>query len=374
MRSFPKKSPILLLLLLAPMLLMAQDSTKSRQFDFGFHSRGGYKVEGYRHGEPPRGAFSFDHLMVDVKGTLSPKLSYRYLQRFNKDATTYTLENLSNAIDYAYLRYDFTPRIGVTIGRQALSIGGFEFQEYPIDVFDFSWIGNNVYCYLNGITGFFQLTPTQQVTLQITNNRTHPMEQVFGTDQLEALHFPFYASLGWNSSYFNDLLHLRYAGSYGPLAKGVNGLILGAGHKFNLGAFQAYLDLLYYRSEVDYIGVMHQHLSMDMQNLKQTDYMSAILDLRYHINKEWNIHLKGVVDYGRATMKSGTSSPQHLERQLYQITLQYHPWEGKHLYFYLNGSYHDHKGLLSNTSATPPSYYRASLGLVARLSLLNIHW
>lgn len=45
------------------------------------------------------GRFMFNHLMVEANGYLSPKLSYRYVQRLNKDATTYSLENLNNAID-----------------------------------------------------------------------------------------------------------------------------------------------------------------------------------------------------------------------------------------------------------------------------------
>lgn len=325
-------------------------------------------------GMAPRGAFTFDHLMVDIKGRLAPRLSYRYLQRFNKAAKIYPLEHLSNAIDYAYLRYDFSPSFGLIVGRQVLSVGGFEYDEFPIDIYDFSWIGDRVSPYLNGVTSVFQLSPSQQVTFQVVNNRTLPMEEAFGTSDLEAFRYPFYLSLGWNSSYFDHLLQLRYAGSYGPLAKGVNGLILGAGQKLNLRTLELYFDLLYYGSGVDYLGLFRHYLPSDLSQLKQTEYLSAILDFRYHIDKWWNVHFKGVLDYGVAKMGGTGRLDQYLERQVYQVSLQYHPLEGKHFYFYLNGSYYDYRGLLSKPTLSLSGDYRASLGLVARLSLFQYRW
>ena len=81
----------------------AQES--GRHFNLEVHTRGGYRVEGVEpFKETTGGRFAFDHLMVGVEGRFTPKLSYRYVQRFNKDATIYRLENLSNAIDYAFLK------------------------------------------------------------------------------------------------------------------------------------------------------------------------------------------------------------------------------------------------------------------------------
>ena len=95
--------------------------------------------------------FRFDHLMVDLHGNLTSKLSYKYLQRVHQGTQAFETENLSSTINYAYLTYRFNDHYALTAGRQAVALGGFEYYEYPIDIYDFSIINNNFTCYLTGL-------------------------------------------------------------------------------------------------------------------------------------------------------------------------------------------------------------------------------
>lgn len=348
----------------------AQES--GRYFNLEVHSRGGYRVEGVEpFKETTSGRFAFDHLMVGVEGRFTPKLSYRYVQRFNKDATIYRLENLSNAIDYAFLKYQASDRVAVTVGRHAKLVGGFEFQEYPIDVYDFSWYDNQITCYLTGVSSSFQLSPTQELALQVTNSRTREQREAFGHDDIVALRFPLMGAMAWNSSYFGRQLRLRYAAAFAPLAKGKKMFTIGTGQKLDFGRFNIYLDLLYYHSDLDYLGVLRGH-GIPAKAIERCDNLSTVLEARYSFSPQWQLQLKGIYDTARAKIYDETERSQ-INRQLYQAALQYYPMEGQHCYFFLSGTYQTfgHRGTLT---VDTPDQFRCALGLVARLSLFSKAW
>lgn len=347
----------------------AQES--GRNFNLEVHTRVGYTVNGDAPYKETSGRFAFDHLMVGIEGKITPKLYYRYVQRFNKDATIFPLENLSNAIDYAYMRCQVSDKVAVTIGRHAKLVGGFEFQEYPIDVYDFSWYGNQITCYLTGVSSSFQLSPTQELALQVTNSRTRNHVDAFGHDDLVALRFPLMGAMAWNSSYFDRQLQLRYAAAFAPLAKGKSMYTIGLGQKLDFGRFNIYLDLLYYHSDLDYLGVLRGH-GIPATQIKQCDNLSTVLEARYAITPQWQLQMKGVYDVARAKVYD-QAERSHLGRQLYQASVQYYPMEGKHCYFYLNGSYQTFQNAGANTVGTP-DHFRCALGMVARLSLFNREW
>ena len=176
--------PLLLALLCAPASLSAttteQDTVRHsliehltkkempRSIQFDLHVKSTFNAE---FPNPKNGKdeakFRFDHLMVDLHGNITNKLSYKYLQRVHQGMQAWETENLSSTINYAYLTYQFNDRYAVTAGRQALAIGGFEYYEYPIDIYDFSIINNNVTCYLTGLQFNYTPTPTQELAVQV---------------------------------------------------------------------------------------------------------------------------------------------------------------------------------------------------------------
>ena len=125
-------------------------------------------------------AFRFDHVMIGIYGNITDKLSYKYLQRLNKGTKAFETENLSSTIDYAYIRYQTAHRFTVTAGRQALFVGGFEYNEYPIDVYDYSGVTNNITCYLTGVNLFYAPRSGQEIGIQVLNNRAGSPEEAFG--------------------------------------------------------------------------------------------------------------------------------------------------------------------------------------------------
>ena len=77
--------------------------------------------------------FTGDHFNLNVRGTLTDKLDFRIRQRLNKKV--FDERNMFNATDFLYLRWQATPRWAFTVGKNAVLIGGYEFDAFPIDVY-----------------------------------------------------------------------------------------------------------------------------------------------------------------------------------------------------------------------------------------------
>ena len=77
--------------------------------------------------------FTGDHFNLNIRGSLGEKLDFRVRQRLNKKV--FDERNMFNATDFLYLKWHATPKLSFTVGKNALYIGGYEFDAVPIDVF-----------------------------------------------------------------------------------------------------------------------------------------------------------------------------------------------------------------------------------------------
>ncbi len=243
-----------------------------------------------------RGEFKFDHIIVDLGGEVTSKLSYRYLQRLNKVSPVFTKENLPSSIDYAYLKYSFNGLFSMTAGKQALSIGGFEYNKYPVDVYDYSGISNLVTCYLTGIQIAFTPTQNQEFSFQIVNNRMGTWREAIGIPQtalqLEPPVLPLYYSLGWNSSYLDNALQLRYAANITSPAKGKTLIMVSGGQMWQSGPFTIYIDAFYQHSEIDFLGGIRSLTARPQNVVENVNYFSLLGEANYRFQPQWNILLK----------------------------------------------------------------------------------
>ena len=113
--------------------------------------------------------FTGDHFNLNVRGTLTDKLDFRIRQRLNKKV--FDERNMFNATDFLYLRWQATPKLALTAGKNALFIGGYEFDAVPIDVYYYSNFCNNLYQgYSFGVSAEYEFLPGQQLAFQFCNS------------------------------------------------------------------------------------------------------------------------------------------------------------------------------------------------------------
>lgn len=358
--------------------LAKKDMPKAVNVDL--HLRADFRAELPRESDGKNQAsFKFDHIMIGLHGDITDKLSYVYRQRLNSGGVkAFELENLRNSIDYAYLAYKFNDKFSVWAGRQALFVGGFEFYQAPIDVYEYSGIDNNITCYLTGASFMYSPRANQEFGIQVMNNRAGSIEEAFGriSDGFKAPGAPLYYGLAWNSHYFDKKLELRYGAVAGELLKGKWGFMINGGQKLNLGKFDIYLDVLYDRSAVDYLGVIRRMArtqdGLAWDGMAQcAQYVSVISECNYRFKPRWNIRLKGFYDYGSIYEANGPfEKGTYISAWGYQGGIEYYPMADNNLHIYLNAIGKAYKDFGIANMETPRDRVRVSLGFVYCLPVL----
>lgn len=151
--------------------------------------------------------FTGDHFNLNVRGTLTDKLDFRIRQRLNKKV--FDERNMFNATDFLYLRWQATPRWAFTVGKNAVLIGGYEFDAVPIDVYYYSNFCNNLYQgFAFGVNAEYALAEGQTLAFQLCNS---PLS--LGFQNLYAFNFawtgrvtPWWSTL-WSVNFVQDEFH-----------------------------------------------------------------------------------------------------------------------------------------------------------------------
>lgn len=325
-----------------------------------------------------KGAFRFDYLMLNLRGDISDKLSYYYTQRLHEGNRASTVENLSKSINYAYIQYKFTPRLHTIVGKQAILYGGFEYYESPVDVFTYSTSNNYLSCYQIGLSLSYKANEQNELCAQITNNRTASMQETYGElpDNIKGSSVPLLYSAGWNGSFMNDKLQFRYAASAAEVAKDRWAFMIGGGQQINLHPVSLYLDVLYQRSSIDYLGAVRE-LYVNNEGIQGAsgmqcvEYLTVVSKINFRLHSQWNIHLKGFYDQGSVYKEKGNiQKGKYLQCWCYEGGVEYYPLPKTDLYCFLNVSNKAYRQTNKSNIITPDRETNLKLGFVYRIPLI----
>lgn len=347
-----------------------EKTIESASMNLQFYTSGAaYLTEG----KLDEAAFKLNRVRLEILGTFSEKFSYHFRQSFNKYSNPYSLDNLSSSVEYAFVKWDLTRPFSLTVGKQFLALGGYEYYLNAIKIREFSDFNNNVNCYQAGVTGTLNLSPTQELILQVLNNRSGSDEDVYSfglPEQIEKTKVPIITTVNWNGLFFDRVLELRYAASWGQLAKKKNLYYLTAGNIVKKGPVTAYLDLMYSREGIDSKGILSNLTSAEVHapvTAQNASYFTVIADFDYRIHPNWNVYVKGAYETSSIYASNG-----FFEKGVYRRTwnaqacLEYFPMKNSELLIFLHLLY---KGNILTShgkaiGALSPDTQRISLGLV----------
>lgn len=133
--------------------------------DISLDFRGGFEQD-FGNGT---GRFNGDGLYLDINGNISPHLSYSLNQRL---ASSYYEDNSGfNGTNWLTLTYE-NDYFGVTVGKDALFVGSFEYDAYDLDTYYTmnSMFYNMLDCWQWGVSASWYPTEGQSVSLQFANS------------------------------------------------------------------------------------------------------------------------------------------------------------------------------------------------------------
>ena len=226
---------------------------------------------GYNHGFTERaGCMYGDGLYLDINGKISPNFSYSLNQRL---ASTYYEDNAGfNGTNWLTLTYE-TDDFAVTVGKDALLVGSFEYDAYDLDsYYDMNSVFYNIFdCWQWGISGTWYPAEDQELTFQFADS---PLSD--GASDLFSYAIGWRGAWDWYESYWTANLW-----QYGrkDFVKSVN-----LGNRFSFSNFSTDFDFMFRHGEIeDFCGI------------------TTTLAPSYYIS-----------DWGRIFVKAGWESYEHV--------------------------------------------------------------
>ena len=331
--------------------------------------------------------FRFNQIKLEVSGDLNSRLFYWYRQQLNNWNAPATPENLPESIEYAMIGYRINDKLTLMAGKQHSAWGGFEYDLNPIEVYEYSDMDDYSNCYFTGITAAYQFNPTQELIAQVTNNRIGSLEDMFGTLPMGVKKgkAPLNYNINWNSSYFDELLSLRYSLTAGQQAKDRWMYMAWAGQSLDFGNVNAYFDVMYTRGGLDPLGVLSE-LTYNFEEeeeapacLQNVSYFSMVARLNWQLSPKWRLFTKGM--YETASLYKNTAFETDPSETLmkgkyrtawgYQAGVEFFPLADDNFRFYLQGTGRVYQ--LSQKAApfeaTLPNNFRMSVGFSYDLPL-----
>ena len=246
-------------------------------------------------------SFKMNRVRLEFVGKLNENLSYHFRQSFNKYTNPYSMDNISSSIEYANITWQTSEKFSLVAGKQFVALGGYEAYVNAMRLMEFCDFNNSVAVYQTGLMGVMQFSPSQQLILQVVNNRSGSDNDLYlygRPNGIEAAKLPLLATLNWNGLFLDDALHFRYSASAGQLAKGKNIYYLTCGNVYEKEPYIAYIDVMYSREGIDSqqrITAL-QGAGLMPVTAQNTQYLSFIANFDYQFSPKWNAFIKGAYE------------------------------------------------------------------------------
>ena len=318
-------------------------------------------------------AFKINRVRLEILGSFSKDFNWHFRQSFNKYSNPHALDNLSSSIEYAYVNWKPSDKFNMTVGKQFVAMGGYEYYLNSNKVREFSEFNDYVAAYQAGLSAAFNLSPTQELVLQMTNFRSGEDKDMYVYGRPEGIaqaKVPLLSSLNWNGSYADNTIRFRYAASWGQQAEGKNILYLTAANIYEKGPTLLYLDVMYSRQGLDNHCIISDMQGAVVENpvtAQNTEYLTIIGNFDYRFHPHWNAYIKGAYETAGVYKTNG-----HFEKGHYRTTwniqgcVEYFPMENSELMIFAHLLHKGHK-LTDRARALggiAPDKQRISIGLV----------
>ena len=263
--------------------------------------------------------FKNKHLRLEIKGNLTDKLYYRFCYRMTNSNVARSEDNFARSTDVVMIGYRFSDKLSVEAGKIFQPFGGYEVDENPIYIYEYSDLTGGLECYLGGVVVNYKPVPTQEIVVGVTNAHNDKFADVYGDNSLaiegdgtqnrilEKTRIPLGYSLGWNGSFLNNRLLTRWSWGIEGEAQHKYSRMLILGQKLNLDRLQWYFDYMYQNDGLDRFGLASREVRDFFPAvggevwMSDVHYTSFITKLNWQFAPQWDLMLKGMYETASVT-------------------------------------------------------------------------
>lgn len=171
-------------------------------------------------------------MRLEIKGNITDKLSYRLRHRLNQSNAAKSGDNFAKATDIMMIDYRVTPKFSVQAGKMSQIWGGFEFDENPMYIYQYSDMVDNMDNFMAGVSVSYKPLPTQEIALQVTDAYNGKFTDEYGAGSqvvgrtfsdiamLQGSNNPLTYIVNWNGAFFNNVLQTRWSWGLQAQARG----------------------------------------------------------------------------------------------------------------------------------------------------------
>lgn len=292
-------------------------------------------------GDHTRSRFIMNQFRLEIKGKIHDRVYFRFRDRYTKETTPQSEDNMSRSTDLAYLQIQATDKISITAGKLCADWGGIEFDLNPIDIYQYSDIIDNSDNFLLGAGIQVQASKDHSFSFQGLNSRTRTFSEIYGNiPGVTEAKFPFAAVANWRGNLFGGKLSTIWSYSIFKEASKKYMHYVALGNLLAVNKFQLAYDFKYSDEDLDRKTIVSSivpdtagvgYAAMDVL------YVSHWLKADYRVSKHINLSLVGMVDF--ANWK-GNPDPQK-DKKLrtawgFIPTVEYFPFKDLNLKFFVN--------------------------------------
>lgn len=285
--------------------------------------------------------FANKQLRIEIKGNLTDKLYYRLRHRLNKATDAKGEDNFAKATDIMMVGYNFNDKLSISGGKMCQIWGGFEFDENPMYIYQYSDMVDNMDNFMAGVTVSYKPIPTQEIAVEISNAYNGKFADEYGdeavvvnNDEAHALQKsknPLTYIINWNGSFFDGKLNTRWAWGLQTQAKGKYSRMLTLGQQLNLPKFQWYFDYMGAFDDLDRLRIASNELRDAFVGgdapgnvyLGKVHYNSFITKANWQFAPSWNLMLKGM--YETASVTKMEAFKNYRKSFGYMGSIEYYP-------------------------------------------------
>lgn len=285
--------------------------------------------------------FANKQLRIEIKGNLTDKLYYRLRHRLNKATDAKGEDNFAKATDIMMVGYNFNDKLSISGGKMCQIWGGFEFDENPMYIYQYSDMVDYMDNFMAGVTVSYKPIPTQEIAVEISNSYNGKFADEYGdeavvvnNDEAQALQKsknPLTYIINWNGSFFDGKLNTRWAWGLQTQAKGKYSRMLTLGQQLNLPKFQWYFDYMGAFDDLDRLKIATNELGGAFVGgdapgnvyLGKVHYNSFITKANWQFAPSWNLMLKGM--YETASVTKMEQFKNYRKSFGYMGSIEYYP-------------------------------------------------
>ena len=341
-------------------------------------------------------AISAKELRFEITGHLTDRIFYRFRHRLNKTNAAQRADNFAKATDMMFVSYKLNDQVELTGGKVCQAWGGFEYDENPMYVYQYSDFGEYMEIFFGGAHVSYKPVPTQEFVAQVTHTDNGTMEDYYGNrpvaignngpgaELLEQSNAPFTYILNWNGDFLDGKLQTRWGAGIQQQAKGKTSKVVMLGQQLTLPRVQWYVDYMERWDDVDRYGFISKELmphgpAMDDNfgpneseysgdefgyYFTDTHMRSLVTKARFELAPKWKLMLKGMYDL--ADVRKIEAYHNYRTALGYFASMEYYPVRSQDFRVYL-AYLGRHYGYKKSAGLDNRSTNRIELGFMYRI-------